>query len=133
LNDDADLQIADTFDDLYLIVIREPKSDFESDDLEQYSAITRKTLLDSLKNGTESGRQELTISGNPAIQYRLEGTSDFLRVKYLHTSVATRTHFYQIMGWGTVSDFEGGKEKLQAVIESFKEKPAPADSSSPPK
>lgn len=123
LNDDADLQIGNTSDDLYLIVLREPKSDFESDDLEQYSAVSRRPLLDSLKNGTESDRRSLKIAGYPAIQYRLEGTSDFVKVKYLHASIATPTHFYQVMGWGTVSDFDRGEEKLQAIISSFKEKP----------
>jgi hypothetical protein len=123
LNDEADLQIANTSDDLYLIVLREPKSDFESDDLEKYSAITRKLMLDTLKNGTESDRKTLTINGHPAIQYQLEGASGFFKFKYLHTSVATSTYFYQILAWGSASDYDSGKEKLEALTSSLKEKP----------
>jgi hypothetical protein len=129
LNDDADLQIANTSDDLYLIVLREPKSDFESDDLDRYSAMTRKNMLDTLKNGNESDRKNLTIGGHPAIQYQLEGTADFFKFKYLHTCVATPTHFYQIMAWASVSDYDSHKGQLEKLTASFKEKADTVDSS----
>lgn len=122
LHDDAVIEISDALQNVYVIVIEEPVTDFDNIDLESYSRITREAMLENLKNSELGARSELVINGKKAIQHEIEGTADFIRVKYLHTVVATPTHLYQVMGWGTPSDFDRQREGLEKVLYSFKER-----------
>jgi hypothetical protein len=121
LNDQADLQVSDRRNEMYVIVISESKEDFNNIKIESHSEFTRNALTEGLANTDTSPPTRLTISGNPALQYEIRGTTDNLNVAYLHTTVETPKKFHQVVAWTMRSRFEKNQALLQEVTQSLKE------------
>ena len=121
LNDVADLQIADVSKENYLIVISEPKSDFDNISVEKYSEMTRGFILDSIQGGKLSEPKNLTINGSPALQYQITGSVDGINIVYLHTSVEGSDGFHQVLAWTLPSRLDKNGPVLESVINSFQE------------
>jgi hypothetical protein len=121
LNDAANLQIADVANENYLIVISEPKADFDNISIEKHSEITRGFILNSIEGDQVSAPVNLTINGHPALQYEITGTIDNINVVYYHTTVETGSNFHQILAWTLPSKLDANKPVLESVINSFQE------------
>ena len=121
LNDVADLQIANTRKENYLIVISEPKSDFDNISVEKYSEITRKFIVDSIQGPKLSEPQNLTINGNSALQYEITGSIDNINIIYFHTAVEGKENFHQVLAWTLPSKRSENEPVLKSIINSFQE------------
>lgn len=121
LNDEASLQAAYPQKELYVIVMTESKEDFDKMTMEKYSKLTRGMIFEALASGKEEKTGSLKINGNPALQYKLEGSMDNIKVVYLHTTVEGKKYFHYILAWTLRSKYEKNKDVLQQVIKSFKE------------
>lgn len=121
LNDVAIIQAANLAKEQYIIVIDDSKEDFAEPDLAQYSDITAQLIIEGL-NGAEAGTPiSSTINGNAALQKEIKGSIDNINVVYIHTSVETPSHFYQVLTWTLKSQFDKNRSVLQEVTNSFKE------------
>lgn len=122
LNDVADLQVADTAKENYLIVISEPKSDFDNNvSVEKYSEMTRGFILNSIQGGQLSEPQNFTINGKPALQYQIRGSVDGINVVYWHTAIEGNKGFHQLLAWTLPSKLGENEPILKSVINSFQE------------
>ncbi|MCP4402541.1 MAG: hypothetical protein GY801_35200 [bacterium] len=123
LNDDADIQIANEGKEGYLVVISEPKVDFETFvDYKKHSALTRSFVEEFVLNYREvSGPTEIRISLMKGVQYEITGSVDGIRIKYLHTTVEGKKYFHQIIAWSLVSEYDSNKAAFDKILESFYE------------
>ncbi len=121
LNDRAEIQASNLKDSLYFISLTENKTDFASMTLDQHSETTRGLLVSTLSNAVQSGPVNLTINGQPAVQYEIMATSDNTNIGYLHTTIETPTHYHQLLAWTLQSKFAEKRGELDRVTRSFKE------------
>jgi len=124
LHDEAELQVANPQQECYVVVLSEPKSDFQSDlTYHKHSDLTRQMIMESLKNGKETaGPKEIEINGLKAVQYEIRGVVDNLEVVYLHTTIDGKTRFHQVLAWTLPSKLTANRPVLESVINSFREK-----------
>ena len=118
------LQAADRFNCRYVIVISESLEDFdETVDLWGYSrsALTRKTerleLLDI------SGPFERAVASFDAVQFEYKARVNGQKITYLHTTVAGRRAFHQVIGWSASSRFN--RRAFDTLLDGFAEQPGP--------
>lgn len=121
LNDTADLQVAHRPSNMFLIVLAENKADLADMSVDRHSQITRDGLTESLQEVSTSEPKDLLVGGLPAVQYEIRGTHENVRIIYLHTTVESPTHFYQILAWTVPSRWEENKKTLERVTGYFKE------------
>jgi TM2 domain-containing membrane protein YozV/Tfp pilus assembly major pilin PilA len=121
LNEEAVLGVANTFDEVYAIVISEAKSDFESSvTLDDYLQLVVKNTESTAENFREiSAVQSLNIKGLSAKQQVIAASVNRLKVTYLLTGLEDDTHFYLIYAWTMDSRFEKNRALLKKVSESF--------------
>jgi uncharacterized RDD family membrane protein YckC len=123
LHDEASIEVGNGWKELYLIVLRENKSDFVGMNLDKYSQITKEILEESLEFPETSEPSEFRINDNDAVQYEIRGISEGLEVVFLHTSVEDGRNYYQVLAWTLNSYFRNRKTLLQEVIQSFQTMP----------
>ena len=123
LNDDAVLEVGSVWNDLFLIVIPDNKSDNIDIDLGYYSQIVIERLVSELESAEKSQPLELLIHNNRAIQCEIRATVEDSHVAYLHTSVEDSQNYYQVIAWTMSSQFDNKESVLQEVIQSFQTTP----------
>lgn len=121
LNAKATLQASDVPNHLYLIVLTDEKGNYRKMDLETHSNQTLSALTNAVTDMSKVGPTNLTINGNPALQYEVRGEINNVNIVYLHTTVETDEHFQQIIAWTVQSEYDKQKDTLQDIIQSFKE------------
>ena len=122
LNKLASIQVAKSREEMYLIVITEPKSDFpKSFNLEEFTKVVRDQMLKTVTGANATQSESVTVSGNSAMRYELSGTVKGINAKYINTTVETKDHFHQVLCWTMESKFSSNKSKLLEVTNSFKE------------
>lgn len=121
LNDVAIIQAANLVKEQYIIVIDDSKEDFAEPDLAQYSDVTSQLIVDGLAGAEVAAPTPLSINGNSALQKEIQGTIGDVNVAYLHTSIETDTHFYQLLSWTLKSRFDKNGPILKDVTNSFQE------------
>ncbi len=121
LNDKAELQASDSSNQMYLIVLTDPKANYRSMTIDDHSEETLGTLTRSMTSSTKTGPTNMTIDGSPALQYEVRGEIKGLNVVYLHTTVETSKNFHQIVAWTLQTTYDAKKDVLQDVVQSFKE------------
>jgi hypothetical protein len=131
LNDQAMLQATDPILSRHVIVLSEPRDDFEpSLKLEEHAAMTLETLAASVQVIQVRGPDRRDVDGVPAIQYELEAYHDRARLKYLHTTIAGNRAFHQVLGWAPRSKYN--RAAFEQLLDGFEELPGttgdPADS-----
>jgi hypothetical protein len=124
LNGQADLQVGNTDQNAYLIVLTEPKIDFpDKMTYRDHARLTLGRMVKALDGATVArGPTELVVGGRPAIQYEVHGTADHLRVIYLHTTVDGNESFHQMLAWTVPSRLESNRKALNDMINSFSER-----------
>ncbi len=128
LNAEAQIQAAHRERGMFVIVLSEPKQALPGMTREKHSQATRELLTQNLAESAVKGPTDVkTIHGNPAIQYVIQGALNNIAVKFLHTTLETPTQFVQILAWTRPDAFDANERELQQVIQSFREKPAPAN------
>jgi hypothetical protein len=130
LNREATLQVANPSEEVYAIIIREPKTDFpKSTTLDDLVDLVRKNARKAITSPQFSDATSTTIGGFDAKQFDVGGTVSGIDVKYLYAVVETPKNFYQIMNWTLADKYNANKSKLQDAIDSFKEVDAEPSSS----
>lgn len=102
LNNQAALQLANPLEELYLVVISEPKPQLPGDiTLEKY----REAALNNITKATramKSGEpKSLQINGHPALQTQFSASVPGIepRVTYVLTTVESPAAYHQVLGW----------------------------------
>ncbi len=132
LHESAELEASNRIQEMYVIVLRERKEDFDEDTtLSDYALLTRKGFEQNIAGAQLTGVIPAQIGQQSAMEYQLEGSVDKIKVKYLCTVVETPGHFYQILAWSLRSRFDQNEETLRKVTESFKELNVSASSPEP--
>ncbi|TVQ25511.1 MAG: hypothetical protein EA367_00840, partial [Leptolyngbya sp. DLM2.Bin15] len=126
LHDQAELQIANEAEQLYIIVLtdlkasRTERSDLSIDDHASFTlnALSSRLAEPSISPPTDVQR----IGSYRARQVKVQGHLDSVAITYLHTTIETRHAFYQILAWTAPEQFDSHREQLQTVIDSFQER-----------
>jgi hypothetical protein len=121
LNKSASPQAANRPEEMYVIVIRDDRSDFDkSYSLEDFTKLTRDRMLKNVDSSTATEPTNTSINGNDALQYELRGKIQSFKAIYLNTTVETKDSFYQILTWTFLTKYDENKPILRKVISSFK-------------
>lgn len=137
LNDESALQLANPVEELYLVVITEPKRQLPGGvTLEKY----REAALDNISEAARAVKLgepvQLQINGHQALQTRFSASVPGIepRVIYVLTTMESPEAFHQILGWtleslaeknvpillDLTSTFETGLEVLTAAEENLR-------------
>lgn len=124
LNDGATLQAVDPVRRRYLLVISESREDFPADlTLDQHAARTLKKLADSIQIVGLVGPHHGNLGEFSTLQYEIEAFCEGTWLKYLHTTIAGRRAFHQVLGWATRSMYD--RATFEALLQGFTEVPGP--------
>jgi hypothetical protein len=74
-----------------------------------------------------SGPERRTVGGFDAVQYEIEGFFQQTRVKYLHTTVAGRRAYHQVLAWAPFTRYD--RASFERVLNGFSELPDVATAS----
>ena len=116
LNPEADLQAMNEQDNLFAIVLTEPKEDFDLD-VKEHSDLTIGTLLENVEEPDVIGPTDITLSGMPALQYQVTATIEGINVVYVHTTIKTDGYYHQILLWTTKSQFRKSEQELMGILD----------------
>lgn len=122
LNENADIQVGNEVDEAYMILLVDSKDDLFGWNLQKHSFSTFANMLSGLYFPKIEGPTEITVAGNKAIKFKLEGTSEDINIVYFHIVIETETNFNQILAWSLKSKFKQNEKLLMDVINSFVEK-----------
>jgi hypothetical protein len=132
LNDEATLQYANIYKELYTVVMVEDKAEFvefykdysEYDNnkslIENYGKARLKSFKESMKVLKTKHYGLTKINGNNANQFTLKGNIDNIDVAYLFTSVETEKDIYFIMSWTLLDRYKRYENILEVINGSFK-------------
>lgn len=122
LNEQAPLQAASRFSELYAIVIPESKEDFaENADIDFITGIVRGNLQKTASDAVLTEPVAVNINGYNARQFEASATVQNIKAKYIYAVIETPGSYYQVMTWTLASRYDKGKDTLINVINSFKE------------
>ncbi len=123
LNSIADIQVGNNFSEKYIIVIEEPKSDFQRGaSANTYADLVYRNMKMGTPSFSRSNYKKVTVDGKPAVQFRLVGYVEGLHLVYWVTAVEGSNHFYQITAWTSKKRETENQESLLKVVNSFKGK-----------
>jgi len=124
LNEGAALQAINPLHGRHVIVISEALEDYALEvTVHEHARITLDLLTRGIRVTNVIGPQLRLISGSQAVQYEIEGFHDNTWVKYLHTTVAGRRAFHQIIAWATQSRYS--RDVFESILDGFSEEPGP--------
>lgn len=133
LNDEASLQYQDIIKELYVIVIDEPKSEFNealevfmlkdayTQDLEGYTSLVMDIFTQGVNIYESSEPQMTTINGLDAVLLSFEGNSDNVDVFFKFGIIEGADTYYQIMTWTLLNKKDRFREQMSEMIMTFKE------------
>jgi len=127
----AELQVSNKKEELFVVILSEPRKDFEEMTRDKYSRITRRALANSLRSVKTAGPTKPSVAGTTALQYQIAGKLDGMDVVYLHTAVEGKRDFHQILAWTTKSKFDAARATLDQIIASFRETEAAGTANKP--
>jgi hypothetical protein len=131
LNEGAGLQAIHPLRGRHVIVISESLEDYALGvTVHEHAEITRNLLTRGIRVMKITGPQVRAVAGGQAVQYEIEGFHDNTWLRYLHTTVAGRRAFHQIIGWSTESQYE--RAVFEAMLDGFEELPGPDPVRRPP-
>jgi len=121
LNEKADIQAANPLKEMYVIVLTEAASDFSEDvTLDQYTDLTLNSMKSNLGSAAFATQPvPVSINGNQAMQYELQGETKKVKLAYVVTNVKSSDHFHQIVSWTLQSKLDENRKTLQDVATSF--------------
>ena len=120
--EDATLVISDESRDLWVMVISKTKEELGMIPLNRFDKLTTDQIISNLSEVVSVGDPvQVTLDGHTAIQYEIQGVVESDNVTYLHTSVESKHHYHQIVGFTMRTQRLSDKLQLQKIVESFKE------------
>jgi hypothetical protein len=129
----ADIKAGNPLEEMYVLVLTEMKADFTDETtLDDYTGIVKETIASNLTSPEATPALPLTINGNAARQYEVQGASNNLKIAYIVTTVETSEHFHQIVTWTLRSRINKNQATLQKVASTFRPATPPVAIGSPP-
>jgi hypothetical protein len=120
LNETASIEAMNAFHGRHVIVISDSVDDFVPEmTMFEHSANTRSELANSIKLIACSEPQRRQVGGFESVQYEIDGFFQQTRVKYLHTTVAGRRAFHQVLAWSTYSRYD--RDAFERLLNGFTE------------
>lgn len=122
LNETASIEAIHAPFGRHVIVISDSVDDFVPEmTVYEHSVNTRAELTGSIKLVSCSGPERRTVGGFDAVQYEIEGFFQQTRVKYLHTTVAGRRAFHQVLAWAPFTRYD--RASFEGLLNGFAELP----------
>ncbi|MDP9678560.1 putative RDD family membrane protein YckC [Paenibacillus jamilae] len=122
INEEADISIKNEFTDRYLIVLSEPKSDFDSSmTLQEYKGIIGDHLVSGITDPELGLASDRMVNGYPAIEFTLKGEVDGIPIMYNVTTIETPSHYHQVLAWTYASRYGRAQQELRKIRDSFRE------------
>ncbi|HEY9761638.1 MAG TPA: hypothetical protein V6D07_03885 [Trichocoleus sp.] len=122
LNQNAELYAYNPRKQIYLVVVGENSSSLGYNSLQDNARAYRQLLSSRLGGTTQQEPTQLTALGAyPAEQYLVRGSVEGTPVAYLHTTVAAKDKYYQVVTWTTEQLYNENRSEMQDVIASFEE------------
>ncbi|MTG99353.1 MULTISPECIES: hypothetical protein [Myroides] len=136
LNEEADLQLSNGFNELYLIVLSESKQDFDSlveselrdendtrSNFEWLVDITKSSVLDSCDLVYKEGSMKDSIINGIEMKYTsIEAKVVGIDILYHYAWYNSRNKYYQILSWTLLSKKDKYNDVVRDMTLSFKEK-----------
>jgi hypothetical protein len=120
LNETASIEAINALHGRHVIVISDSVDDFVPEmTVYEHSANTRNELTSSIQLISCTGPERRTIGGFDALQYEIEGFFQQTRIKYLHTTIAGRRGFHQVLAWATHSRYD--RQSFEHLLNGFSE------------
>jgi hypothetical protein len=127
LNETASIEAINALYGRHVIVISDAIEDFVPEmTVLEHSANTRAELSNNIRLISCSGPERRIVDGCESLQYEIEAFFQQTRVKYLHTTVAGRRAFHQVLAWATCSRYD--RAAFERLLDGFTELATPADS-----
>ena len=105
-----------------MIVISDAIEDFVPEmTVYEHSVNTRAELTGSIQLISCTGPERRMVGGFDALQYEIEGFFQQTRIKYLHTTIAGRRAFHQVLAWATYSRYD--RASFDGLLNGFTELP----------
>ncbi len=120
LNDAAEIQVGNSEQNAYLIVLIEKKADLFGWNIERHSFVTLGKLLSDVDVPKIKGPKSMKVGDFPALQYEVRGASGGTNIVYLHTTLETPELFAQVLAWTVPSQEEVTRKKLERAIASIR-------------
>jgi dihydrofolate reductase len=122
LNDNASIEAINSLHGRHVIVISDAIEDFVPEmTVYEHSVNTRAELTANIQLISCSGPERRMIGGYDALQYEIEGYYQQTRIKYLHTTIAGRRAFHQVLAWATYSRYD--RTAFDRLLAGFSELP----------
>jgi hypothetical protein len=122
LNETASIEAVNSLHGRHVIVISDSVEDFVPEmTVYEHSTNTRSELTGSIQLISCTGPERRVIGGFDALQYEIEGFFQQTRIKYLHTTIAGRRAFHQILAWATYSRYD--RDSFERLLNGFSELP----------
>ena len=133
LNDDAALQYQNLFNELYVIVIDEDITEFETlieendlkedygFDLDGYFNLVINGCVMELENVKKSEVIDIRINGLSAKQIGIEGEIEGIDIYYCYTAIKGKNTYYQIVSWTILENKAQHEKLLRKMALSFNE------------
>lgn len=120
LNEQASIQAANEYRELYVIVLTHSKNEFAPNfTLEEFDKHARIPYSDSIGAKSSPVNQEITINNQRALIGQLDGKSGKYPVTILFVSIETEKHFHQLITWTLADRFSKYEETLNEIVHSF--------------
>ncbi|ASR49548.1 RDD family protein [Paenibacillus kribbensis] len=122
MNEDADISIQNKISERYLIVLSEPKNDFDSSmTLQEYNQIIQDHIESGLTNPESGNASNIAVNGYPAIEFTLKGDVEDIPIMYDVTTIETPSHYHQVLAWTYASRYGRAQQELRRIRDSFRE------------
>ena len=119
LNKGASLQASRKDEDMYVLVITDPKSTVKDLTLEQHHQLTRDHMIEKMQNASGTAPLPVRVDGHPALHDEITGTRERANLVFLHTTVDHSDSFQQILAWTTKARWPKQNEELRNITDSF--------------
>lgn len=122
LNKDAVIEAGSEARDVYVVVLKEERTDVLEDfTLADFAEWAADDMKENLQQSTVTGTTPITIGNLQAHQFEATGTTKDVKLKYLVAAIETEKNFYRIVVWTGVADFDNRRKEMGEVINGFKE------------
>lgn len=115
LNEEAVIQVGNPAREEYLIVLSEPKIDFEGG-LEDYAATCRAAIQQNLGDERATELRKIRLNGHDAYQCEISGTLEKVKLEYCFTALASENDYHQIVAWTLFSKKDAAFRVFGEVI-----------------
>lgn len=133
LNEEAGLEATHPLLGRHVIIISESLADFAAGmTIDEHAARTLKQLTGSIQVLAVTGPDRRRVGGFEALQFEVEGFYEGACFRYLHSTIAGRRAFHQVIAWATCSRYD--RASLERLLDGFAEPrgPIPSPRTPPP-